>query len=233
MSVCSACGVSTSRLPAASARWISAASASAVPTGSAAPAGADAAGVAAGALGRGFTACFTPFFAVAALRDDINVVSLLHHLVAPQLEPAVGDAFAGLDVVLVAVPGADEVGLGVREVEALRGLVGHDALFDLGDDQPLAGRAALVQAVIAVGVEFAAVLEHADLGVAHEHDPAVAVLELRRLANELLGHGTQVLPEATRARPRWAVPSARHVRLYITSASVPPARPHARHVHDC
>src|ERR1700704_4423236 len=89
-------------------------------------------------------------FAIAALRDDIDLVSLLHHLVAPQLELAVGDAFAGLDVVLVAVPRADEMRLGVGEVEPLRGPVGHDALFDLGDDQSLAGRAALMQAIIAV-----------------------------------------------------------------------------------
>src|SRR5262249_16468216 len=133
-------------------------------------------------------------FAVAVLRDDIYVVSTLHDLVAAQLELAVGDALAGLDVILVAVPRADEVRLGVGEVEALRGLVGHDPLFDLGDDQALAGRAALVQAVIAVGVELAAVPEHADLGTADEHDAAVAVLELGCLANELLGHECSYLP---------------------------------------
>src|SRR5689334_9105696 len=148
------------------------------------------------ARGAGLAACagLLRVFAVALLRDDIHVVSPLHDLVAAQLELAVGDAFAGLDVVLVAVPRADEVRLGVGEVEALRGLVGQDPLFDLGDDQALAGRAALVQAVIAVGVELAAVLEHADLGVADEHDAAVAVLELGCLANELLGHECSYLP---------------------------------------
>src|SRR5262249_36919193 len=65
-------------------------------------------------------------FAVAALRDDIHVVSPLHDLVAAQLELAVGHALAGLDVVLVAVPRADEVRLGVGEIHALRGLVGRD-----------------------------------------------------------------------------------------------------------
>src|SRR5262249_56174989 len=129
-----------------------------------------------------------PFFPVAALRDDIHLVSLLHDLVAAQLELSVGDAFAGLDVVFVAVPRADEMRFGVGEIETLGGLVRHDALFDLGDDQPLAGRAALMQAVIAVGVEFAAVLEYADLGIADEHDPAVAVLEFRRFANDLFPH---------------------------------------------
>src|SRR5262245_19347313 len=93
------------------------------------------------ARGAGLTACagLLRVFAVALLRDDIDVVSPLHDLVAAQLELAVGDAFAGLDVVLVAVPRADEVRLGVGEVEALRGLVGQDPLFDLGDDQALAG----------------------------------------------------------------------------------------------
>src|SRR5262249_44292557 len=133
---------------------MSAASASAAATDDPASAGAAAAGGAGGTLGGFTTWRGAGLFALSpppllpplratlavALRDDINVVSLLHHLVASQLEPAIGDAFAGLDVVFVAVPGADEVGLGVREVEALRGLVGHDALFDLGDDQPLAGR---------------------------------------------------------------------------------------------
>ena len=63
-------------------------------------------------------------------------------------------AFAGLHVVFHAVPGTDEMHLGVGEVEPARGLVGHDPLLDLGDGQPLAGRPALMQAEIAVGVEL-------------------------------------------------------------------------------
>src|SRR5689334_2155576 len=130
----------------------------------------------------------------AALGDDIDLVPLLHDLVAPQLELAVGDAFAGLDVVLVAVPGAHEMRFGVRKVHPLRGLIRHDPLFDLGDDQPLAGRPALVQAVVAVGVELAAVLEHADLGVADEHDAAIPVPEFRCLSDKLFGHGYPAPP---------------------------------------
>ena len=52
-------------------------------------------------------------------------------------------------------------------------------LFDLGDGQALAGRPALVQAVIAVGVELAVVAKDADLVIADEYDPAVAILEFR------------------------------------------------------
>src|SRR5258705_10819317 len=133
-------------------------------------------------------------FAVAGLRDDINLGSLLHHLVAPQLELAVGNAFAGLDVVFVAVPRANEVRLGVGEIQALGGLVRHDPLFHRRDDHALAGRSALVQALIAVGVEFTAVLEDADLGIADEHDPAVAVLEFPGFANKLFCHERIYLP---------------------------------------
>ena len=71
---------------------------------------------------------------------------------------------------------------------ALGGLVRPQPLFDLGDGQAFAGRAALVQAVIAVGVEFALVPEHADFVVADEDDAAVAVLEFRKLTDELFGH---------------------------------------------
>src|SRR5438105_1456785 len=78
---------------------------------------------------------------VAGLGDDINLVSLFDHLVLPQLHPAVGDAFAGLHVIFHPVPGADEVHLGLREEEPLRGLVGTQPLFDLGNGEPFAGRA--------------------------------------------------------------------------------------------
>src|SRR5258708_34489854 len=116
---------------------------------------------------------FVATLAAAVLRTDINLVPFLDHFVFTQLELAVGDAFAGLDVILIAVPGAHEVEFGLGEIQALRGLVGHDALFDFGDGEPLAGRSALVQAVVAIGIESAVFPEHADLMVAEEHDTAV------------------------------------------------------------
>jgi len=51
-----------------------------------------------------------------------------------------------------------------------------------------------MQAIIAVGVELAAILEDPDLGIAHEHDPAVAILEFRGFANKLFGHERSYLP---------------------------------------
>src|SRR4051794_39791385 len=71
--------------------------------------------------------------AVAALRGDIDVIPFLHDFVLAQPHLAVGNAFPGLHVVFHAVPGADEMQLGVREVKPARGLVRHDPLFDLGD----------------------------------------------------------------------------------------------------
>src|SRR5215470_3069992 len=147
----------------------------------------------------GFAAAFVAAalgrrWARAALGDDIDVIPFLDDLVLAQLLAPVGDELAGSDVVLVAVPRTHEVGLGFGEVEALGRLVRHQLLFNLGDDQALAGRAALMQAGVAVGVELAVVPEDADLDIAVKHDPAVAVLEFRRLANKFLGHIRTVLP---------------------------------------
>src|SRR5262249_561357 len=87
---------------------------------------------------------FAVTFAATVLRADIDLIPLLDPFVFPPLELGIGDAFAGLDIVLVAVPGAHEVKFGVGEIQAPRGLVGHDALLHLGDRQPLAGWSSLV-----------------------------------------------------------------------------------------
>src|SRR5262249_40463086 len=105
-----------------------------------------------------------------------------------QLLLAIADELTGLEVVFVAVPGADEMCLRVGEVESGRGLVLSDPLFHLGDDQTFASWSGLMQAGVAVGVVFAAGLEYADLAIPHEHDPAVTVLDFRILPNKLLGH---------------------------------------------
>src|SRR5262245_34562112 len=159
------------------------------------PATAFSAGLAAAGLRAGFGAGLGVLGAAlaAALRADIDVIPFVHDLVAAQLHLAVGDAFPSLHVVFHAVPGADEVHLGFGEIEAARGLVRHDALFDLGDGEPLAGRPPLVQAEVRIGVVFTLLPEHADLVFPHEHDAAIAVLHLRRLCHELLGHAANNL----------------------------------------
>src|SRR5579864_5354295 len=140
--------------------------------------------------GRGFDlAAFLATMALATifaarLGDDIKVLALLHGLVFLQLHLAVADALAGLHVVFHAVPRTDEVHFVFREKQAQRRLVGAKPLLDLGDRQAFARRAALMQAEIAVGVKLALVLENADLVVADENNPALAVLHLRKLCDE-------------------------------------------------
>src|SRR5580693_7551440 len=135
----------------------------------------------------GFATALEAGFA-ARLGDDIKILAFLHGLVFLQLHLAVADALAGLHVVFHAVPRADEVHLVFGEEQSHRGLVGAQPLLDLGDGQAFAGRAALMQAEIAVGVEFALVAEHADLVVADEDDPPIAVLEFRKLCDEFFRH---------------------------------------------
>src|SRR5258708_3553260 len=200
MRACRACGVSVSMRPSASARSMSAASSVACAAAGAVDlAGDSVTGFGAGSadgLARDLSADLGAVFggillvllailAAAALGDDINSVLLLDHLVLAQLELAVGHAFAGLHVVLVAVPGTDEMHLGVREIHPARGLVRHDPLFDLGDGQALAGRSALMQAEIAVGEELSLVPEHADLVVADKNDASVALLALPAFTHPL------------------------------------------------
>src|SRR5579862_8478006 len=130
------------------------------------------------------TMAFATIFA-ARLGDDIQILALLHGLVFLQLHLAVADALAGLHVVFHAVPRTDEVHFVFGEEQAHRGLVGAQPLLDLGDGQALAGRAALVQAEIRVSVEFAFVLEDADLVIADEDDAPIAVLEFGKFRDEL------------------------------------------------
>src|SRR5580704_16036932 len=124
----------------------------------------------------------------ARLGDDIKILAFLHGLVFLQLHLAVADALAGLHVVFHAMPRTDEVHLVFGEEQAHRSLVRAQPLLDLGDGQAFAGRAALVQAEIAVGVEFALVAEHADLVVADKDDPPIAILEFRKLCDEFFRH---------------------------------------------
>src|SRR6267378_3247082 len=136
-----ASGVSTSVPPSASARSTSTASFSAAADRFRMAPDADFVGGSAAAFLAfvrlaGASLGFVTTLAAAILRTDINLVPFLDHFVFAQLELAVGDAFAGLDVILIAVPGAHEVEFGLREVQALRGLVGHDAavaVLELGN----------------------------------------------------------------------------------------------------
>ena len=61
-------------------------------------------------------------------------------------------------------------------------------LLDLGQDLALAHRAALVRAVVLVGVELAVDAEHADLEVALGDDLAIALAEFGFLAHVKVRH---------------------------------------------
>jgi hypothetical protein len=81
------------------------------------------------------------------------------------------------------------VGLVVVVGLAQERLVRTDQVDDLAADDALAGRAALVQAVIAVGVEGALVPVDADLDPVLPDDADIAVLHLDFVTNEhLLRH---------------------------------------------
>src|SRR5580704_5964576 len=142
-----------------------------------------------------FADAFEPFF-TARLGDDIKVLAFLQRLVLLQPHFAIADALAGLHVVFHAVPRADEVHFVFREEQAHRRLVGAKPLLDLGDGQTFASRAALVQAEITVSVKLAIVLEHADLVVADEDDPALAVLHFRKLCDKFFRHMRSTLAYA-------------------------------------
>src|SRR5262249_58502485 len=90
--------------------------------------------------------------------DDENVLAATHDFILAQLQLAIADALAGADVVLVAVPGTDEVQL-VGEFLALVGLVRRDEVFHAGDDVACAGLASSLLVVVAVGVVGAGLRE--------------------------------------------------------------------------
>src|SRR3954464_15570872 len=106
--------------------------------------------------------------------DDIDVLSALHDLVAFQPQPPVGRTFAGLEIVFVAVPWADEVHL-VGESLPVPGSVGTEYVLDLVHDDAFAGRPTLMNAEILVGVERALPVKHADLFARMFDDTALAV----------------------------------------------------------
>src|SRR5262245_60325795 len=84
--------------------------------------------------------------------DDIDASLALHHLIAFELKAWVGRAFAGEQPVFPAVPGAHDVRVAVIVGLPEIGLVGTQQLDHLALDHALAGWAALVQAVVAIGV---------------------------------------------------------------------------------
>src|SRR5918999_854365 len=80
--------------------------------------------------------------------DDIDASFALNHFVAPQPQLGVGRAFAGLQLVFPAVPGADDVRLLGIVALTEKGPVGPVEIDHPVPDDAFAGRAALMQAMI-------------------------------------------------------------------------------------
>src|SRR6516225_4382857 len=124
----------------------------------------------------------------AALNDDEDIFAAPNDVELFQSQPPVADAFAGLQLVFITVPRADEMNL-VGERLPLIGAVRRDHVDHAVDHEPLAGRAAGMDASVAVGEVGAVLVEHADFGVSSNDDAPIAVLHLGRLGNEAFRHG--------------------------------------------
>src|SRR5262245_29446459 len=122
--------------------------------------------------------------------DDIDASLALHHLIALELEAWIGRAFAGEQPVFPAMPGTHDVRVavivGLPEIR----LVGAQKLDHLALDHALAGRATLMQAMVAVGVIAASVPIDADLEPILAADADVAVTHFHVLAHENLRHSS-------------------------------------------
>src|SRR5438093_4733465 len=114
--------------------------------------------------------------------DDIDASLALHHLVALELEARIGRAFAAEQLVFPAVPGAHDVRVAVIVGLSEISLIGAQELDHLALDHALAGRPALVQAVVAISVVGASVPIDADLEPILTDDADVAVAHFHVLA---------------------------------------------------
>src|ERR1700730_14392673 len=152
--------------------------------------------------------------------DDENVVAAPDHLEPLQSQPPVADAFAGFELVLVAVPGTDEMHL-VGERLPLIAAVRRDHVDHPVDHQALAGRPAGMDAVVAVGEIVAVLVEHADFRLPGDDDAPVAVPHFRRLGDEAFRHG---LSSLARMLPRPWTGGAWHAEVAGRASRAAPNR---------
>src|ERR1700742_3410934 len=125
-------------------------------------------------------------------RDDIDVLPAPHDVEALQLQAAVADTGAGFEIVFVAMPGADEMHI-LAEALAVPGAIGAEHVLDLVHHHAFAGRAALMQAQVFIGIKLAFPMEHADLAAVVAHDAAFAVGKPRDLVDKDFRHSSVVL----------------------------------------
>src|SRR5579884_2653761 len=125
---------------------------------------------------------------IVSIGDDIDVLPTSDHLEALQLQAAVRRAFARPQIVLVAVPGADEMNFLLGEFLPDPGAVRSQDVLDLMHEQALAGRPALMPAQIFVCIELALPMKDADLATVVLDDATFAIRKLRNAGNENFGH---------------------------------------------
>src|SRR5207247_1077759 len=154
-----------------------------------------------------------------ALCHDVEVFAPPDHLEFAQFQPPVADAFAGLEVVFIAVPRAGEMHL-VGECLPLIGAVRRDHVHHLVDDDAFAGRPAGMDAIIAVGVVGAVLAKHADLVPPGDHDAAVAILHVGGLGDEGFGHFHAPHADLGIPPPGWRDPNGARRLHSATAASM-------------
>src|SRR5215470_5234192 len=120
--------------------------------------------------------------------DDIDVLPAPDDFKVFQLQLAIGDAFAGLEIILVAVPWADEVNFVTGKLLPDPTAIGAKDILDLVHDDAFAGRSALMDAQILVRVELALPVKHSDLATLVRHDTSFAVGKLRDFSDKQFRH---------------------------------------------
>src|SRR5262245_10512778 len=122
--------------------------------------------------------------------DDIDASLALHHLVALELEGRVGRAFASEQLVFPAMPGAHDMWVAVIVGLPKIRLIGTQELDHPALDHTLAGRAALMQAMVAISVVGAGVPIDTDLESVLTDDADIAITHVHILTNENLRHSS-------------------------------------------
>src|SRR5690606_1114796 len=126
----------------------------------------------------------------AGSEDDIDLSVRDLDFRLAQAECGMSLVHAGPDVVLVAVPGADDVQrAGLVTKRADRAVLGH-GLFDATVEPALADRTPAVSAVVVPGIEFTIDAEDADLDIAVGDNLPVALAEVFDAADADGFHGT-------------------------------------------
>src|SRR5476649_2200167 len=113
--------------------------------------------------------------ASASTCNDIDILPAPEHRKAFQFQLTVGGAFAGFQIVFVAMPRADEMNFISRKLLPAPGPVGSNHILDLVHHHAFAGRSALMHAQVLIGVEFPLPMEHADFARPVTHDAAFAI----------------------------------------------------------